>query len=95
MGTLVSDGSGTVACLQSCCLATGVFAEPFLATVVSAGFTLLAFSKYATVWMLLDNSYLHCSDLKSDLQESADSEYEAGCKGEEDTQQNNSFNLNF
>jgi hypothetical protein len=29
MGTLLSDGSSIVACLRSCCLATGVFAEPF------------------------------------------------------------------
>jgi hypothetical protein len=26
---LLSDGSGIVACLRSCYLATGVFAEPF------------------------------------------------------------------
>jgi hypothetical protein len=46
--------------------------------------------------MLLDNSDLHCSDLKSDLQQdSVHSESEAGWKGEEDTQQNNSSILNF
>jgi hypothetical protein len=35
--------------LQGYALAAGVFAQPFLATTVSAGFTVLAFSRHATI----------------------------------------------
>jgi hypothetical protein len=50
MGTLFSDGSSTAACLQVCCLAMAV----------SAGFTVLAFSKNGTILLFIStaNGYL-------------------------------------
>jgi hypothetical protein len=57
---IASNSSSIVACMSvaafmwrllSHYLATGVFMKPFLATVVSVGFTILAFSRHATLFM--------------------------------------------
>jgi hypothetical protein len=45
--------------------------------------------------ILRDNSDLDCPDLKSDLEQSVDSDCETGCTSEEDSEQINLFNLNF
>jgi hypothetical protein len=59
MSTSLGDGSGIVACLRSCYLATGLFAKPFGSNgCLSAGFKVFVLGKYVTLLTVLTISVI-------------------------------------